>query len=116
MIVCRLQIHTESEAAMAAPAKHPKKPLRGKRAKLVRREGILRSAVPGEPELRPRIEIIHAAIANDCKPKEAETANPMEGQRQKRLQAIDLIFGIWRDRTDIPKDGLAYQEKMRAEW
>jgi hypothetical protein len=101
---------------MAAPAKHPKKHLRDKQAKLVRQEGILRSAVPGEPVLRPRIEIIQAAIANACMLKEAETANPVEGQRQKRLQAIDLIFGIWRHRTDVAKDGLTYQEEMRAEW
>ncbi|NVD99572.1 hypothetical protein [Massilia sp. BJB1822] len=38
-----------------------------------------------------------------------------ELERQKRLQAIDLIFGMWKGRTDITQDGLAFQEELRAE-
>lgn len=37
-------------------------------------------------------------------------------ERQKRLQAIDLIFGMWKERDDVPKDGLAFQQEIRAEW
>jgi hypothetical protein len=35
---------------------------------------------------------------------------------QQRLQAISIIFGIWKDRSETPKDGVGYQEKMRSEW
>lgn len=35
---------------------------------------------------------------------------------QQRLQAISIIFGIWKDRSDMPKDGVDYQENMRSEW
>ncbi|MYM65404.1 hypothetical protein GTP45_00970 [Pseudoduganella sp. FT55W] len=43
-------------------------------------------------------------------------ARQKEQERQKRLEAIDLIFGMWKNRTDIPQDGLAFQEELRAEW
>jgi hypothetical protein len=39
-----------------------------------------------------------------------------EAARQQRLQAISLIAGLWAKRADAPKDGLAYQEALRAEW
>lgn len=38
-----------------------------------------------------------------------------DAERQKRLQAINLIFGMWQDRDDIT-DGVQYQEELRAEW
>ena len=45
-----------------------------------------------------------------------KTSAQLEEERQKRLQAIDLIFGLWKDRPDAPKDGLALQEELRSEW
>lgn len=39
-----------------------------------------------------------------------------EQTRARRLGALKAVEGLWKDRTDIPKDGLAYQEEMRAEW
>lgn len=35
--------------------------------------------------------------------------------RQRRIAAINKIFGLWKNRSDTPKDGLQYQEESRAE-
>jgi len=40
----------------------------------------------------------------------------LEAERQKRLLAIDLIFGMWKGRAEIPQDGLTFQEELRDEW
>lgn len=50
------------------------------------------------------------------KNEQGEKMTPLEADRQVRLQAIDLIFGIWKGRTDIPVDGLKYQQQVRIEW
>jgi hypothetical protein len=39
-----------------------------------------------------------------------------EAARQKRLQAIQLIAGLWAKRADAPKEGLAFQVAERSEW
>jgi hypothetical protein len=39
-----------------------------------------------------------------------------EGRRARRAAALAKAAGIWKDRTDIPKDGLEYQRMMREEW
>jgi hypothetical protein len=46
----------------------------------------------------------------------AENSSIENAERQKRLQAIDLIFGMWKGRDDAPKDGLDFQQEMRSEW
>lgn len=38
-----------------------------------------------------------------------------EEGRQRRLVALRKVAGIWKDRTDIPTDGLEYQRYMRNE-
>lgn len=35
--------------------------------------------------------------------------------RQRRLNAVRKVAGIWKDRQDIPTDGLAYERLMRNE-
>ncbi|MYN43761.1 hypothetical protein GTP23_01600 [Pseudoduganella sp. FT93W] len=35
--------------------------------------------------------------------------------RQRRIDALMLMFGLWKGRTDIPSDGLAYQEELRRQ-
>jgi hypothetical protein len=35
--------------------------------------------------------------------------------RQRRLAKMLKAEGLWKNRTDIPKDGVAYQEELRAE-
>lgn len=39
-----------------------------------------------------------------------------EERRQKRLEVLKKTCGLWKDRTDVPKDGLEYQRMMREEW
>lgn len=39
-----------------------------------------------------------------------------ETNRARRIAALKEIFGLWVERTDIPKDGLDYQRMMRKEW
>ena len=35
--------------------------------------------------------------------------------RQRRIDALLLMFGLWKGRTDIPSDGLAYHEELRRQ-
>lgn len=42
--------------------------------------------------------------------------NTPEGRRARRAAALAKAAGMWKDRTDIPKDGLEYQRMMREEW
>lgn len=41
--------------------------------------------------------------------------DPAENRRQRRLEALKTIAGLWADRDDIPADGLEYQRQMRSE-
>lgn len=36
--------------------------------------------------------------------------------RQRRIDALKRVAGIWADRKDIPADGLDYERELRAEW
>jgi len=50
--------------------------------------------------------------------------NPVEKLVEQIPPNRESAFGLWKDRNvclpgdpePLPKDGLAYQEKMRAEW
>lgn len=42
-------------------------------------------------------------------------ADYQEAARLRRREAAMRILGTWKGRTDIPLDGLEYQELMRAE-
>lgn len=44
------------------------------------------------------------------------TAQEYQAGRACRIAALQEIFGLWSKRTDIPKDGLQYQQLMREEW
>lgn len=39
-----------------------------------------------------------------------------EERRRRRAAALNSAEGLWKDRTDIPKDGAEYQDQLRAEW
>jgi hypothetical protein len=39
-----------------------------------------------------------------------------QAERQRRLRVLQGTFGMWKDRDDIPKDGLQYQLEARSEW
>lgn len=42
--------------------------------------------------------------------------NPLEVRRRRLAAALKAAEGLWKDRTDMPKDGVQYQEQLRSEW
>lgn len=40
----------------------------------------------------------------------------LEEQHRRRQEAVRRAEGLWKDRTDIPKDGVEYQDQLRSEW
>ncbi|NVE01888.1 hypothetical protein [Massilia sp. BJB1822] len=54
----------------------------------------------------------HPAPTTDPDP----TLDPQEERRRRRIAALKAAEGLWKNRTDIPNDGLEYQEQLRAEW
>ena len=42
--------------------------------------------------------------------------NTLAANRARRAAALKAAEGLWKDRTDIPKDGVEYQNQLRAEW
>lgn len=40
----------------------------------------------------------------------------LDEQRRRRAEALKKIEGLWKDRTDIPTDGVEYQKQIRSEW
>lgn len=54
--------------------------------------------------------------APDCPAeKPAASDDALQSARERRAAALDAMFGIWKDRDDIP-DGLEFQKAMRDEW
>lgn len=47
---------------------------------------------------------------------ERHEVRPLDPVKAKRMEALSKCFGLWKDRTDIPKDGLEYQRMMREGW
>jgi hypothetical protein len=41
---------------------------------------------------------------------------PQEARRRRLRAALAAAEGLWKDRQDVPKDGVEYQEQLRAEW
>jgi hypothetical protein len=40
----------------------------------------------------------------------------LAARRKRRLAALTAASGLWKDRTDIPADGVEYQRALRKEW
>ena len=56
-----------------------------------------------------------------CSKRKEPTASgpplaPVEAARQRRIAALKMAEGLWKDRTDTPKDGIQAQEQLRDEW
>jgi hypothetical protein len=53
-------------------------------------------------------------------PAEPETVlkaeHTLAQARARRLTALQAAEGLWKDRTDISKDGVKAQERLRNEW
>jgi hypothetical protein len=45
-----------------------------------------------------------------------DSPDPLVAARARRLLALQAAEGLWKDRTDIPKDGVEAQEQLRVEW
>ena len=41
---------------------------------------------------------------------------PLLQARARRLTVLKAAEGLWKDRTDIRKNGVEVQEQLRAEW
>ena len=46
----------------------------------------------------------------------SQPGDPLEARQSRRLVALKAAEGLWKDRTDIPKDGVKYQNQLRGEW
>ena len=46
----------------------------------------------------------------------AEPIDSPQARRQRRLALLQPAEGLWKDRDDIPKDGVEYQRQLRSEW
>lgn len=40
----------------------------------------------------------------------------VEERRARRMKALKAVSGLWKDRKDIPDDGVDYQRLARSEW
>lgn len=49
-------------------------------------------------------------------PHELPPLSPMEMKRRRLAAALKAAEGLWKDRKDMPKDGVEYQEQLRSEW
>jgi len=39
-----------------------------------------------------------------------------DSPRRRRLAALQAAQGLWKNRSDIPRDGVEFQQQLRAEW
>jgi hypothetical protein len=49
-------------------------------------------------------------------PPPPNSLDPLVAARERRFLALQAAEGLWKDRTDIPKDGVEAQEQLRSEW
>lgn len=54
---------------------------------------------------------VHRPVAVPVK----RPSGTIEEQRLRRADALRAAEGMWRGRTDIPLDGVEYQERIRSE-
>jgi hypothetical protein len=57
-----------------------------------------------------------APAALDTVPEPQLSLEQAEAKRRRLAAALKAAEGLWKDRTDIPKDGVEYQEQLRSEW
>lgn len=51
------------------------------------------------------------------KPSSPHDEKLLKAERQARLRAaLKALEGIWKDRTDIPKDGVEFERMLRDKW
>jgi hypothetical protein len=63
--------------------------------------------------------VMHYAVGDpDAPTSKQDMPNAEDGRdaRQRRIDALKRVAGMWANRKDIPADGLEYQRELRAEW
>lgn len=60
--------------------------------------------------------IIHYANGDQETTKAEQEALELREARQRRIDALKRVAGLWADRKDIPADGLEYERELRREW
>lgn len=60
------------------------------------------------------LKMLIPAASASAGPDDADAAK--HARRSARLAALAPSSGIWTGEPNKPKDGVAYQEEMRAEW
>lgn len=55
-------------------------------------------------------------LPDQVKERNDDSPEAIEASRQKRLAALKATFGLWKNRADVPQDGVEYQEGLRSEW
>lgn len=69
----------------------------------------------GEMSIVDLEKIVDAVARRLADPAKSAVA-ALELARRRRLAALTVAEGLWKDRTDVPKDGVQAQEQLRAEW
>ncbi|NRR33172.1 hypothetical protein HSX11_23655 [Oxalobacteraceae bacterium] len=62
------------------------------------------------------VDAIHAAVTEAIGVVRDDSPEAKEDRRRARLAALMPSNGIWAGEPNKPKDGVVYQEEMRAEW
>lgn len=68
-----------------------------------------------ENDMKEHNVVMDTVAPYDVAVASAETRTDA-ADRARRLQLLQRTAGIWKDRADVPKDGLDYQREERAEW
>lgn len=56
------------------------------------------------------------SVATEANALPVAAITPQEAGLQRLRAALTAAEGLWKDRRDIPKDGVEYQEQLRTEW
>ena len=56
------------------------------------------------------------SIATEASVLPGPAIAPQEARLQRLRAALMAAEGLWKDREDVPKDGVEYQEQLRTEW
>lgn len=62
------------------------------------------------------MEIMNYATGDQKNTTAEHDATEKANARQRRIDALRQIAGMWAERKDIPADGLEYERELRREW
>lgn len=62
------------------------------------------------------MEIMNYATGDQKNTTAEHDTTEKANARQRRIDALRRIAGMWAERKDIPADGLEYERELRREW